>query len=67
MTCLRSAEAGRLIYYGIFFKGFDINDYRISVIFDRCEQERYSPLPPPTPPRKKESVPNPALPKVGPS
>jgi hypothetical protein len=65
MTCLRTAEGARLIYYGIFFKGFDISDYRLSVIIDRCEQEQYSPLPTPTPPLKKEIAPNPALPKSG--
>ena len=52
MTCLRTGVNGKLRYFGVFFKDFEVIDYRLSVVINRCEQEQYSPLPNATPPKK---------------
>ena len=55
-TCLRTAKAGKPVYYAIFFVGDAIESTRQSVAIDRCEQaQQYVALPPAVPESKPNS------------
>jgi hypothetical protein len=53
-TCLKAVRGGSVSYYGISFVGSEIVEWRPAVAIDRCEQQAYGPLPPPTKKPKKD-------------
>ena len=45
ITCLRTVEARRTLYFGVFMNDRSVIEARQGVAIDRCEQQEYSLLP----------------------
>ncbi|WP_152539801.1 hypothetical protein [Afipia sp. P52-10] len=44
--CVRNDDAAKRQHYTFYFKNKKIAEWRLSVLVDGCEEERYAPLPP---------------------